>query len=844
MFGQIKRNSAERHRIKADRYIEEKEYNLAIEELRKVLNISPNSDRILYAIGWCYNKLNSPENAVKYCRDAINLNPAIAEYHSLLGECLFPQGKSNEAIYHLSRAIDLNPDANPFYYSQRGYYLGKLGRYQDAIDDYTEAISLDSGHYWMYSERASFFYHLPDYESAAGDLAQAIALCPNSDELAELYYRRAHCFINLERYNEAILDITEAIEYNPQMSEYYGMRAECWYQLGKYDDALRNITRALSLDPFNEKYICSKGRYLYMHGDYEEALAEFRFISSSDSSILYNIGRCLCNLGHYDEAVVIFGRSIALTDDDSLLGYIYIWRGDCFINLERYDEAIKDYTRSIELNINESHSYYQRSYCLSCLGRYDEALDDSTRAIELEFSDDSLIDLGSLLADHCQRGHCLEGLERYDEAIEEYTYAITITDVPNDEYYYYRGFVLHKLRRFEDALADCKQAIGINPKKMLHYVNAAITLRDLKRYRESINILTEALALDTENRKHLDEIYRERGIAHLMLGNYDNALSDMEEALRLNPDDALLLYYKGRCLYKSADYNRCIELCTQSILNDSGPKSYELRGKCFYQLEQYEDALADFISARNYGESVEVNGYVADCLEKLGQYDEALMLYRANLHSEPDEPEHYFKVGYIYFKQQCFEIALSHLNEGLRLNDSDVDMWYYKGQCHLKIQQYEEALSATQKCIKLNLHSDPDVLYPLENTAHKIRELIQSEKKWANISHVTFMGNHNPINIGGIQATDNASIQRSVIERELNDVSDTLLKYINKNNVKMDEIEPDLDSLSYVIERSFSKPGAFHLTIVGDHNPINIGGMQATDLGVIQRSNTGKKEGN
>lgn len=834
MFGQIKRNSAERHRIKANRYIEEKEYNLAIEELRKVLNISPNSDRILYAIGWCYNKLNSPENAVKYCRDAINLNPAISTYHRFLGECLFDMGKSDEAISHFSCAIDVDLGKDPASYFSRGSVLCNLGRYSEAINDLTKAVHLNPNKAIYYEYRGYCLVNTNHYSEAIDDYTSAIQLNQNN---ASYYNNRAFCLSSINHYSEAIDDYTRAIGLDPHQAEYYDGKAFCLSSINQYPEAIDAYTQAISLDPHQAEYYSARGGCFYDISSYSRAIDDYtQAINLAPPHAEYYSARggCFYNLNCYSEAIDDFTKALSLNPDEASY---YYRRGYCYFCLGCYSEAIEDYTEAITIDPIDAKVYVLRGCCFGSLDEHSKAVDDFTKAFTL----DSNIANRYPVA-YSGRGFSLMCLNMYSAALDDITQILELN--PNDaKYYSLRGQCLGNLGRYDDALSDYEHAIDIDPSIVDYYINVSCSLLKLHQYDKCISILTTALSLNAKNDDKLS-IYLNRGSAYFMNGDYEEALIDFDLAISINPKSITGYFNKCLCLNSIEKYEESIDCCSQALVMGGDSGLYELRGKCFYQLEQYEDALADFISARNYGESVEVNGYVADCLEKLGQYDEALMLYRANLHSEPDEPEHYFKVGYIYFKQQCFETALSHLNEGLRLNDSDVDMWYYKGQCHLKIQQYEEALSATQKCIKLNLHSDPDVLYPLENTAHKIRELIQSEKKWANISHVTFMGNHNPINIGGIQATDNASIQRSVIERELNDVSDTLLKYINKNNVKMDEIEPDLDSLSYVIERSFSKPGAFHLTIVGDHNPINIGGMQATDFGVIQRSNTGKKEGN
>ncbi len=49
-----------------------------------------------------------------------------------------------------------------------------------------------------------------------------------------------------------------------------------------------------------------------------------------------------------------------------------------------------------------------------------------------------------------------------------------------------------------------------------------------------------------------------RGAAHLNLGDYDLAIADLDESLRLDPDDTLAIYNRGATYFHKEDCDRAL----------------------------------------------------------------------------------------------------------------------------------------------------------------------------------------------------------------------------------------------------------------------------------------------
>jgi tetratricopeptide (TPR) repeat protein len=113
------------------------------------------------------------------------------------------------------------------------------------------------------------------------------------------------------------------------------------------------------------------------------------------------------------------------------------------------------------------------------------------------------------------------------------------------------------------ALADCNQAIRLDPKDAFAYNNRGNAYNAEGDYDRAIADFTEAIRLDPK----LAFAYNGRGVAYRHKGDLDRAIADYTEAIQLNPNYANAYYNRGLAweikndLQKAlADYKRFVEL--------------------------------------------------------------------------------------------------------------------------------------------------------------------------------------------------------------------------------------------------------------------------------------------
>ena len=159
--------------------------------------------------------------------------------------------------------------------------------------------------------------------------------------------------------------------------------------------------------------------------------------------------------------------------------------------------------------------------------------------------------------------------------------------------YYNRGNAYNSKGEHDRAIADYGQAIRLDPKNRTPITTAAspITAKAIMTAPSRITISYQLRPANTGS-------YMNRGIAHYSKGDYDRAIADYGQAIRLNPKDAnSLCDPRHRLSQQGRYYDRAIAEFGQSIrLDPKDPKAYENRGYAYDSKGDFDRAIADTAS--------------------------------------------------------------------------------------------------------------------------------------------------------------------------------------------------------------------------------------------------------
>ncbi|MCX5883861.1 MAG: tetratricopeptide repeat protein [Deltaproteobacteria bacterium] len=121
------------------------------------------------------------------------------------GSAYVQMGNFEDAVNDFTQAITSDPNFDEAYYS-RGRALGRLGKHEQAISDFTRALSLNPTAN-AYADRGTAYGILGQHAQAISDFTQAINLNP---DFAGAYYNRAIGYFAEKKCSEAREDMRKA----------------------------------------------------------------------------------------------------------------------------------------------------------------------------------------------------------------------------------------------------------------------------------------------------------------------------------------------------------------------------------------------------------------------------------------------------------------------------------------------------------------------------------------------------------------------------------------------------------------------------------------------------------
>lgn len=254
-------------------------YTEAEEELKKSVQLQPDSAEALEELGNVLMKLNKTEEAVstyeKLIRieqdnypawvgkariffiterwkeaincyeEAVRVRPDCYRSYYNMAAALEEAEKQKEAIEAYHCAIAINPDFADAY-NNLGILLSMQGKREEALEVYEQGIMRNTKHDGLYFNMGMCLYEEGRYAQAAAAYRNALDINPNE---LEIYYYLGSALTEMRNYNDAIDAYKSALEIKPSDSELYYHIAAIYALLGRNDIAMENLHRAVELNP-------------------------------------------------------------------------------------------------------------------------------------------------------------------------------------------------------------------------------------------------------------------------------------------------------------------------------------------------------------------------------------------------------------------------------------------------------------------------------------------------------------------------------------------------------------------------------------------------------------------
>src|SRR5260221_354658 len=109
---------------------------------------------------------------------------------------------------------------------------------------------------------------------------------------------------------------------------------------------------------------------------------------------------------------------------------------------------------------------------------------------------------------------------------------------------------------------------------------------------------TALIQSNREATENLAVVFTNRGGAYVLKGQYDRAIQDYDQAIKLNPKFAKAFANRGGAYFSKGQYDRAIQDYDQAIkLDPSYATAFNSRGFTYLKMKKFDLAVADFDAA-------------------------------------------------------------------------------------------------------------------------------------------------------------------------------------------------------------------------------------------------------
>ncbi|MEA2086904.1 MAG: tetratricopeptide repeat protein, partial [Candidatus Caldatribacteriota bacterium] len=604
----------------AECYFQQKEYKLAQVEYERVVTdseINEYTDDALWGSGWCYYLLEEYEEAARRFSKLLNDFPdsdlALQARHRL-GKSYFQGNSYSETIKVCREFLEKYSEYQGKEIEEVYYLLGQAylrsEKYKEAEEVFNNLLTFFPG--FELASEVKYYNSLSlfkenKYEEAIVQLEELISEAEIGDKRKEeAQYLLARCLLNLQEYSRAI----ENLESLKQLETEGSLLEKVTFDLGlAYSRQGEKEKAILEFQEFIEKYPQSEliesahfelGKDLYALKKYKLALSELQKTSTDEA--LYLRGKASKELGDQEGEITAFEKLREKYPQSDFSQEAYFRLGNYYYNQKRYQEAIEEFDKIIQFfpqSLLLSESNYWLGWSYFKLTEYRKASEYFKKVGEykenLELAQRALF----MVAES------LYNLKDYQKAREEYMKFIEM--YPEGDFsanaQYAIAWTYLESKEYEASAEEFKKLIRIYPDSKF---TEEAQFRVSKNYFLSGDKDVAKAELEKFTNLYTNSSFRAEAMyllsqVNLQEEDWMDSIINLDRLVREYPDSPYLseaLY--GLCFsyFKKDEYKKAIEVGERYLKDYSGLKYDDdilyTKAVCWEKLNNKEKAISDY----------------------------------------------------------------------------------------------------------------------------------------------------------------------------------------------------------------------------------------------------------
>ncbi|XP_051170056.1 mitochondrial import receptor subunit TOM70 [Leptopilina boulardi] len=460
--------------------------------------------------------------------------------------------------------------------------------------------------------------------------------------------------------------------------------------------------RDKSKDGLNE-HLTKSDKQISIDGDVTSNLAEHPSEDPMEKAQRFKqMGNKYFSDGKYDEAILHYTKAIeiCLEENPSVLSIFYQNRAAAYDKLNKYSAVKADCSKALELNPRYVKALIRRARALEKCKDLETALEDITAACILEqFTNESSLILADKLLKELGRQHAQEFMATKESVMPS----------------------KHFIKTYFEALRDdpiLKEYDLISQNLTSEYAKAVQCVKN-QNYENVIPHCNKELESSQADDDLQMKVHLLRGTFHLLLGEHDKAISDLDKVIT---SDCANNDLKVNALIKRASMHVQLENPEKSFcdftmaveLNPNCGDIYHNRAQVNLLLERIDEAKADFEKASQLHPNsglIYVQKCYADYRYAATKKDQYLLAsamsdFQKAFEKFPDCSECYTLYAQILCDSQEYEKADEYFTKAMEKDPQNATIYVHKGLLQLHwntnidkaVEYIKKALELDDKC--------------------------------------------------------------------------------------------------------------------------------------------------
>lgn len=280
---------------------------------------------------------------------------------------------------------------------------------------------------------------------------------------ADDYLKRGTYHYHNKKYEETIVDVSRAIQLEPELVDAYIVRGNSYYRINSYEQAVADFSRVIHLQPNNylayylrgDIYSSWLGKHALGISDFDNAIA----LKSDFEQAYAHRGSTYRLLGNYDQSIKDLEQAIRI--DPSNMNAWY-WLGLTYSKIEENEKAVHCFNEAVRVEPEYINAFFCRGIEFYRIGNFHKAIKDLSRIVE----NYPYYDIKRFSSAYTYRGLAYCKIGEYIKAIADFSNVIRLQP-NNPESYYFRGEAYLCIGKKQEAIIDYKQSIKLGDSAQL-----------------------------------------------------------------------------------------------------------------------------------------------------------------------------------------------------------------------------------------------------------------------------------------------------------------------------------------------------------------------------------------